>query len=114
TCTRCSTPRGESSPCSWPPVWLWPARSSCESSFPRRCEAMALLFIIGTVLLGVSCVLLLKAVAAPRLRVAAQMRQIETYGFAEEGVPVRQESARPLAQLAERVGRATAVRAPLL
>jgi tight adherence protein C len=75
---------------------------------------MALLFIVGTLLLGTSVVLLLRALAAPRLRIAAQMRQLETYGFAEETAPVEREATRPLAQLAERVGRAMAARAPWL
>jgi tight adherence protein C len=75
---------------------------------------MALLFIVGTLLLGTSVGLLLRALAVPRLRIAAQMRQLETYGFAEETAPVEREATRPLAQLAERVGRATAARAPWL
>jgi tight adherence protein C len=75
---------------------------------------MALLFIIGTILLGVSVVLLLRAVAAPSLRIAAQMRQVETYGYAEETAPIEGKATRPLAQLAERVGRGAAARASWL
>src|SRR5437764_12666427 len=69
---------------------------------------MALLFIIGTIMLGASVVLLLKALAAPSLRVAAQMRQLETYGYVEETAAVEQKASGSLAQLAERIGRAVA------
>jgi tight adherence protein C len=67
---------------------------------------MALLFLIGVVTLGVGAMLALRALTVPQLRVAAQLRQIRTYGFGEQEVITDQaEAPRLLARVAERVGR---------
>jgi tight adherence protein C len=67
---------------------------------------MAFLFVIGVVTLGVGAMLALRAVAVPKLRVAAQIRQMSSYGFGEQEVgPDQAEAPRPVAGLAERVGR---------
>lgn len=67
---------------------------------------MALLFVIGIVTLGVGAMLALRALTVPQIRVATQLRQIRTYGFGEQEVTTDQaEAPRPLARLADRVGR---------
>jgi tight adherence protein C len=65
---------------------------------------MVLLFILGVGFLGLAAALTLRAAAAPALRIASQMHQIETYGFAREAVGTASPRARPLATLADRVG----------
>jgi tight adherence protein C len=75
---------------------------------------MVLLFILGVGFLGLAVALTLRAAAAPALRIASQMRQIETYGFAREAVGTASPRARPLATLAERVGRSCALHVSLL
>jgi tight adherence protein C len=73
---------------------------------------MALLFIVGVLLLGVAASLVLRVVVFPRLRVASQMRQIDTYGFgAETDVRERVEGS-GLADLAGNVGRRTIITLP--
>ncbi len=42
---------------------------------------MALLFVLGVVLVVATVVLVVRAVALPRLRMSAHLRQIDTYGF---------------------------------
>jgi tight adherence protein C len=73
---------------------------------------MALLFIFGVVLLGTAAVLVLRAAVAPRLRIAAQVRQIEIYGFGHDGAAEESSASRPLPRLAQRLGRQAAVRLP--
>jgi tight adherence protein C len=75
---------------------------------------MALLIVIGVLLLAVAGALLARALALPRLRMSAHLRQIETYGFsASAGEAVAATPApRPpfgarINAFAERVGRAT-------
>jgi tight adherence protein C len=75
---------------------------------------MALLFILGTICLGVAATLLLRAIAAGNLRVAAQMRQIDAYGFSEREATAEPETTRPLGRLAERLGEAALVRLPFI
>jgi tight adherence protein C len=65
---------------------------------------VALLFIVGTVGLGIAATLFLRAMVTGNLRVTAQMRQIDAYGFSERQPTVEREAARPLATLADRVG----------
>lgn len=67
---------------------------------------MALLFILGTVCLGVAATLALRALLAGNLRVAAQMRQIDAYGFSEPQIAPVRARPQPLGTLAERVGQA--------
>jgi tight adherence protein C len=77
---------------------------------------MALLIVIGVVLVAVAGALLARALALPRLRMSAQLRQIDTYGFnASADAAVQAPVPRPpfgtrINALAERVGRATAGR----
>ncbi len=76
---------------------------------------MGALFVIGLLFIGVAIVLVVRAVALPRLRMATHLRQIETYGF--DGAQVGQEPlARPplgegVNALAERMGRFAIARA---
>lgn len=66
---------------------------------------MALLFILGVALLGLGAALTLRAATAPRLRISAQIRQIGTYGFGREAAGASPTSSRPLAAVADRIGR---------
>jgi tight adherence protein C len=66
---------------------------------------MGLLFVLGTVCLGVAATLFLRALVAGNLRVAAQMRQIDAYGFSEREATVEQERSQPMGTLADRLGR---------
>lgn len=75
---------------------------------------MALLFIVGVGLLGLAAALTLRAATAPFLRIAAQLRQIETYGFDREGTGAESRTSRRLATFAERIGRQCALRISLL
>jgi tight adherence protein C len=67
---------------------------------------MTLLFILGVVLLGVAASLALKAATSSNLRVAAQLREIEKYGFGRDTAAERPVPAMLHARLAERAGRA--------
>jgi tight adherence protein C len=75
---------------------------------------MALLFILGVALLGLAAALVLRAAAAPHLRIATQVRQIATYGFGQDPIEGEQVAARPFGRLAERVGRQASARLPSL
>jgi tight adherence protein C len=71
---------------------------------------MSFLFIIGLVFLGAAAALIARAVAITRLRMAAQVRQISTYGFAgdtanEALAEARSQLSEGINSLAERVGR---------
>src|SRR6266404_5535536 len=71
---------------------------------------MSLLFAIGILLLGAAAALLARAIALSRVRIAAQVRQIEAYGFnaTEEGdrpLTAFAQARLRLDALAERVGR---------
>jgi tight adherence protein C len=73
---------------------------------------MALLIIIGVLFIAGAAALLARAVALPRVRMSAQLRQIESYGFGAEEVvteaPAEISSVREhLNQLAGRIGRRT-------
>jgi tight adherence protein C len=82
---------------------------------------MTLLFIIGVGLLAGAAALLARALALPRLRMSAQLRQIDSYGFDAAEVlteaPATSRSVRDrLSQLAAQVGRrseGTGWRAPV-
>jgi tight adherence protein C len=67
---------------------------------------MGLLFILGTVGLGVAATLFLRAMVAGNLRISGQLRQIESYGFSEPEPVVRRTRTPPLAGLADRTGAA--------
>jgi tight adherence protein C len=76
---------------------------------------MVLGFVIGIVLLAVAAALVARALALPRLRMSAQLRQIDTYGFKPAGDQATASLGaprRPLTEhlnvLAERIGRACA------
>jgi tight adherence protein C len=73
---------------------------------------MVLLFILGIALLGLGAALVLRAASAPHLRIAAQVRQIETYGFAHDSADSERVVARPLGRLAELLGSQAAARLP--
>src|SRR5437588_9070847 len=79
---------------------------------------MAALFVIGLLFLGVTVVLIMRAVALPRLRMTAHLRQIERYGV--NGVLEAEATGRSvllgssLTGFAERVGRYAAARLSLL
>ncbi len=71
---------------------------------------MAALFVIALLFFGVAIILVLRAVALPRLRMATHLRQIETYGFnaalrAEEPLARRSVLGPRVNAFAERVGR---------
>jgi tight adherence protein C len=68
---------------------------------------MVLLFILGTVALGIAATLFLRATVTGNLRVSAQMRQIKSYGFAKAEPMVEPAGTPPLGRLADWVGRAT-------
>jgi tight adherence protein C len=65
---------------------------------------MALLFIAGIVLVGVATALVLRAATAPDVRIASQVRQIETYGFKQELGLAELGGSALSAGLAERLG----------
>jgi tight adherence protein C len=74
---------------------------------------MTLLFVLGVLILAGAAGLLVRAVALPRVRMSAQLRQIDSYGFAatEGALEVPRESSSPRAALnavAARVGRSAA------
>jgi tight adherence protein C len=81
---------------------------------------MALLFLVGILLVGLAGALAWRAILTPRVRVALQMREIETYGFrpvdgdaqaaALAGSPVLGDSR----GVAERIGHFTMRRVPRL
>jgi tight adherence protein C len=74
---------------------------------------MVLLFLVGVVTLGVGAMLALRAFTVPQLRVVAQLRHIKAYGFDEQASAIdRATTPRPLARLAERVGRSAIARLP--
>jgi tight adherence protein C len=66
--------------------------------------AVALLFFIGVVLLGLAVALILRAVLQPRLRIAAQVLQLGAYGFGRRSEAAASRSIPWTATLAERVG----------
>lgn len=72
---------------------------------------MALIILTGVLLVGIAGALIVRAVALPKLRVSAHLRQIDTYGFKTGDAAVAQKApARPplgesMNRLAERVGR---------
>jgi tight adherence protein C len=67
---------------------------------------MTLLFILGVVLLGVAASLAVKAATLSNLRVAAQLREIQKYGFGPDMAPETPVPTTLHARLPERVGRA--------
>jgi tight adherence protein C len=76
---------------------------------------VGLLFIIGVLFVGVAVALVLRVVALPHIRVAAQVRQIGTYGFNQELREKEEKTGLGLsAGIAERIGRAVAARLPSL
>lgn len=80
---------------------------------------MTSLFIIGLLLLAATVVLVIRAVALPRVRMAAHLRQIESYGFSGESLDADVIGARPpfgytVNSLAEGVGRAAIASVPAL
>jgi tight adherence protein C len=73
---------------------------------------MAFLFVIGVLLVAIAAALVARALALPRLRMSAHLRQIDTYGFkagsrelAAELVAPKPPFGERLNGLAERVGR---------
>ena len=72
---------------------------------------MALIILIGVLLVGAAAALIVRALALPKLRVSAHLRQIDTYGFRPgDAVAERTGAAQPplgerVNRLAERVGR---------
>jgi tight adherence protein C len=67
---------------------------------------MTLLFILGVVLLGVAASLALRAATSSNLRVAAQLREIEKYGFGSDTAPETPIPSILQPRLPEQVGRA--------
>jgi tight adherence protein C len=65
---------------------------------------MALLFIIGVVLLGLAAALILRAIIAPRLRVAAQVEQLGGYGYNRGAAAPGADARHRGPGLAERIG----------
>jgi tight adherence protein C len=82
---------------------------------------MVMLFILGVVFLAVAAGLVTRALTLPRVRVATQVRQIESYGFNANDAPPELAStldraSERLGELAERLGQSfkgTGWRAPL-
>lgn len=70
---------------------------------------MTVVFAIGVLFLAAGVVLAIRAIALPRVRMAAHLRQIETYGFkavsGEEALLPQPPLGRAINALAERVGR---------
>jgi tight adherence protein C len=76
---------------------------------------MTALFVLGLLLLTVAIVLVIRAVALPRLRMETHLRQIETYGFhgtlsGEDPLAARPPLGWRINALAESVGRDTLAR----
>jgi tight adherence protein C len=76
---------------------------------------MSFLLIIGLAFLGAAAALIARAVAITRLRMAVQVRQINTYGFAGDTAndalaQARSQLGEGINSLAERVGRAADAR----
>jgi tight adherence protein C len=74
---------------------------------------MTLLFVLGVLILAGAAGLLVRAVALPRVRMSAQLRQIDSYGFAatDGAIEAPRESPSPRAAinaLVARVGRRAA------
>jgi tight adherence protein C len=74
---------------------------------------MTLLFVLGVLILAGAAGLLVRAVALPRVRMSAQLRQIDSYGFAASEGPIDapREGSSPHAALnaiIARVGRSAA------
>lgn len=70
---------------------------------------MTALFVIGLLFIAAAIVLVIRAVALPRIRMATHLRQIDTYGFSG-GLPGEDALTRPplgrsINALAERAGR---------
>jgi tight adherence protein C len=71
---------------------------------------MTALFVLGVLFIGAAIVLVVRALALPRLRMATHLRQIETYGFHSSLAPELASGARPplgwgVNGLAEGIGR---------
>jgi pilus assembly protein TadC len=68
---------------------------------------MTLLFILGILLIGLAAALALRGFAAGELRIASQVRELDSYGYGRQ--PTREGSPRTVRslRLAERIGRAT-------
>jgi tight adherence protein C len=80
---------------------------------------MTALFVIGLLFIAAAVVLVIRAVALPRLRMATHLRQIETYGFSgtlpsEDHLAARPPLGRSINAFAEGVGRAAIARAGTL
>lgn len=76
---------------------------------------MGALVVIGLLIFAVAIVLAIRATAAPRVRMAAHLRQIETYGFAdatasESRLSVHPPLGRSINAIAESVGSAAIAR----
>ena len=79
---------------------------------------MTALFVIGLLFIGAAILLVVRALALPRLRMATHLRQIETYGF-HGGIAPEQVAARPplgwgVNAMAESVGRSAITRVSAL
>jgi len=73
---------------------------------------MALIVLTGVLFVGVAAALIVRALTLPKLRISAQLRQIDTYGFRAGGggavaqaAPARPPLGQGINNLAERVGR---------
>lgn len=79
---------------------------------------MIVLFVIGVLLLGMAVLLAIRAIAHPRLRTSAHLRQIENYGFSGSIEGEASGATVPLPSRlhmgAERLGRYTAAAVPVL
>src|SRR5689334_23036099 len=76
---------------------------------------MGALVVIGLLIFAVAIVLVVRAVASPRVRMAAHLRQIETYGFVDATASESQLSVHPplgrsINAIAESVGSAAIAR----
>jgi tight adherence protein C len=74
-----------------------------------------MLFAIGLLFIAAAIVLVIRAVALPRLRMAAHLRQIDTYGFSgslpgQDPLAARPPLGRSINAFAESVGRSTIAR----
>jgi tight adherence protein C len=75
---------------------------------------MVLLFLVGILLVGAAVRLVLRALALPQVRIAAQVQQIEAYGFQTPGVLTDAVPRSGTSRLAERLGRGLGERFPAL
>jgi tight adherence protein C len=80
---------------------------------------MTVLFAIGLLFITAAIVLVIRAVALPRLRMATHLRQIETYGFSgslpdEDPLALRPPLGHSINAFAESVGRGTIARVATL